>query len=246
MKHLKKSLLAMVAVLGMTSVQSHAALLTTPLQTQSYSGAAGNASGTAGVLPFLFNKFDSALGTLRRVVMRATFNISGGLISADNMTNQVATGTGYLGASVDFSSSALLINSSYRPMFSGFELTQFGNFTLAPDPTMSVGGNGTDVGTIYGGNYSMNSGWQVLAELFQDDFIGTVGQHLAVDFDTNSEVGVNVVGARGSFESVNTTVSMELFYEYETVDGPAPVSAPMGFAALGLGLIGFAARRKKQ
>lgn len=250
MKHLKKTTFALVAALGLMSAQSHAALMTTSVQTQTYTGPSGSASGFLGLSPFVFNKFDSALGTLSRVIMRASFTISGGLISADNMSNQQVSGNGFLGASAAISEPGIIfVDDTFNPMFEGLELTQFTNFTLAADPTMGIGGTGPDVVTFNGSTLSTTSGWKNLASFFQSPFVGTSGQTLSIGFDTNSEVAVNVVGARGSFENVENTITLDMYYEYNTVDvtpPPTPVSAPLGFAALGLGLIGFAARRKQK
>lgn len=244
MKFLNKFAAYAALSLVVMSTSAQAALMSTTTQNQTYTGVAGNASNSPGLQPFVFEKFDTTLGTLLRVVARLSLTISGGLISADNMTNQVASGTGMLGAQASVSGPVPFINDQYAPMFSGFELAQYADFTLAADPTMSFGGNGPDVGTLYGGTYNKTSGWQSVASLFNYAFVGA--GDLLIDFDTNSDISIDVVGARGSFEAVNAVVSLDLFYEYETIDvtPPSAVNAGYGMAGLAFLLLGFRSRRK--
>lgn len=237
---IKKIAIAAIVASSLFGNAAHAALMTTSVQSQQYVGKAGNKSGSFGVSPFSFAKFDASLGSLLGVFAKLTFNISGGLISADNLTNKVTSGTGELGASASVSSSVPFVSSSFVPMFSGFELSQLASFTLAADPLLTIGGSGPDVFTMHGGAYSMDSGWQMLATMFQTPLIGT--GNFVVNFDTNSDVIINAVGARGSFEAVDADLKMELYYQYEGA-APAPVDARYGMVGL-LALAGLMTRRR--
>lgn len=240
---MKKFTTVAMLIAGVFAGSANAALMTTSVQTQTYSGPAGNTSGISGVQPFTFAKFDPSLGTLIRVVSQLTFEISGGLLSVDNITNKVVSGNGSLGASVEVTGPTFFISDAFQPMFSGFDLSQMASFTLAADPTLSVGGSGPDVANLFGGTFSMSSGWLNVASFLHSSFMGS--GNFDVNFDTNSDISLNVVGARGTFEAVNTNLTMNFFYEYESATPPAPVSVGYGLGSLVLaGLV--ASRRRKQ
>lgn len=242
----KKTILAL-PLLAMSAMAS--AELTTPTQSAYFSGTAGNTSLQEGLDPFTFDKFDSSLGTLTGVFVRYDFTIDNGLIGADNMTNEEVSGTGELGGSLTLTSELGFVNSTYNPVFEKMDLLQTAAFTLAADPTQSVGGNGPDVATLYGVQMYSDSGWVSLGSGTFNPFVGTAGDTFDVDFDTDSSVVVNVPGAQGFFQAVDTSISMELYYTYEApaVNEPpaSAVSVPAGLAAAGMFLMGAGALRRR-
>jgi hypothetical protein len=246
---LKKVALLALPMMAM-SMSANASLFTQE-QVQTYSGVAGNTSAEAGLDPFSFAKFDASLGDLQNVFVQLTFTIDGGLIGADNMTNEEVTGSGYLGGASTLSSNDAQFfaweNGNLRSVFMKQELVQNATFTLAADPEMTTGGNGPDVATHYGSPYSTTESF-VLADFVNSDFVGA-GESILVDYDTDSLVQVEVAGAQGFFQAVDSVMEMRMYYEYTEHAQPEinSVSSPVALAALGLGLMGFgAARRKKR
>ena len=116
----KKSLLALtlLTVAGAASAE----VFTTDVQNQTFTGIAGKASGVDGVSPFVFDKFDESLGTLTNVYFRSTVIIDGGLLGADNFTNEVVSGSGHIGASVTIgdltNDDVSLLDDEFKPLFS--------------------------------------------------------------------------------------------------------------------------------
>lgn len=244
-----KSLIA--ATLLLCSGGASAALMTTTIQSQSYSGTAGISSNESGANPLTFLKFDETLGNLVNVFMRADFSISGGLIGADNVTNQEVGGTGELGANISVTSSMPLFNSAYQMMFETVELSQFTNFILVADPTLSTGGNGLDVVTLYGGAINTQVDWQSVGAFFVNDYIGQ-NQQFNIDFNTVSIVNISAPGAQGFFQSPDFSMNIELYYEYDPTEVtttpnevPTDVTGPAGLAIAGMSLMLLGANRRK-
>jgi hypothetical protein len=242
----KKTLLA--AVLVAASATAYADLVT-PTQTETFTGVAGNDSTKEGVSPFVFDKFDESLGTLTGVFVQYSLDIANGLIGADNLTNEEVEGTGDLGGDVILSSDlAMFRDGTFTSIFEKLELLQSTTFTLAADPTLSVGGiEGEDVQSFEGSDFSANSGLISLNSDFLSQFAGA-GETFTVDFDSGSTTIVDVSGAQGFFQAVDMIVNMDVYYSYEEFAEPVEsndVPAPLGFAALGLALAGLGAKRKK-
>jgi hypothetical protein len=244
---LKKTLLALPLLV--MSMGASAELLTTAAQTQEFTGTAGNTSTEAGIDTFSFDKFDSSLGILSNVFMRTSFIIDNGFVTADNLTNQIVNGSSELGASAHFlNASEITVDASVQPILSMMELVQTATYTLAADPTMAIGGTGPDVVTVNGVLLDQTSGWKAINLAFIGGYVEVdANDDFTVDFDSASLVVVDAPGAQGLFQAVDTTIRLEVFYEYNTFPPVTEVSAPVGVAVLGLGLIGFGAmRRRKQ
>lgn len=245
---LKKTILGLVFA-GMSAVAS--AELTTNVQNQTFSGEGGADSSVAGVLPLEFEKFDETLGTLTGAYISYSLDVAGGVIGADNLTNTEANGTGSLGAEallLEESGMNFFKEGTFDSVFEKLSRVENTTFTLAADPTMSVGGSGPDVQQFNGTTGTVDSGGFIsLNKSLLDQFLGA-GETFTVDFDTTSVTTVSVTGAQGFFQPVNLIVGMDLYYTYEAAPtpGPADAPAPMGFAALGLALAGFGLRRKQK
>lgn len=242
--------IAAFTLLSLISAGSaQAALMETEVQKFTFSGPSGVTSTEPGVNPFVFNKFDDTLGALNNVFFRAFFQISGGLIGADNMSNDVVTGSGELGARLSLTSSIPLLNPSFSPIFTPIEVSQLAQFTLAADPTLSVGGNGPDVATLYGATLSDSKGWTPSASFLLGNFIGQ-GQTFTIDYRADSLINVSVPGAQGFFQVPNVYIEVEMYYQYiaPTIVTPPPqdVNAPFGLAIAGLSLMGLGAARRKK
>ena len=240
---------SLLAISLMTATASQADVVQDQPQSASFSGAAGNDSTEPGVAPFVFAKFDEALGKLTNVFFRTTFTLSGGLIGADNMTNDATSGYGDLGAKLFLSGSEPLLNGSYASLFSPIELTQRTTFTLAADPTLSTGGNGPDVMTYYGTTLQEQTSWRSISTTFLSNYTGA-GQTFNINFDTDSSILVSVPGAQGFFQVPNVYLNVEVYYEYEptTVQPPpsADVNSPVLAMLSGLSLIGLGLSRRRQ
>lgn len=234
---LSKTMIALSLIMA-TSVSAEI-VQETPQQS-TFSGAAGNTSLEPGINAFTFQKFDDTLGTLLNVFFKTTFIVSGGLIGADNMTNDTTSGFGDLGAKVTLIGSEPLLNSNYASLFAPIELTQRANFNLAADPTLSTGGTGPDVATYYGQTLQEDIGpWRAVSKNFLANYTGA-NQTFSIDFDTDPTVLVSVPGAQGFFQVPNFYLSVEVSYEYEAYQTEAPtttdVNSPGGAAMAGLGL----------
>ncbi len=244
---LKSKLIA--ATLMLFTLGANAELYT-PTQSEAFAGTAGNKSSEPGVDPFVFSKFDTALGNLTGVYVRYDFTILNGLIGADNMTNDEAAGSGVLGAAATFTASVPFLDyTTTQPVLTNVDLTQTADFTLAADPTMSVGGSGPDVATMYGQTMTQDSGWVRLTDFFLGDFEGA-GDTFTINFDTFSNLNVEVAGAQGFFQVVDTEINFDVYYAYEEiveppVEPPSDVSAPLT-ALAGLSLLGLAGLRRKR
>ena len=247
----KKSLLALtlLTVAGAASAE----VFTTDVQNQTFTGIAGKASGVDGVSPFVFDKFDESLGTLTNVYFRSTVIIDGGLIGADNFTNEVVSGSGHIGASVTIgdltNDDVSLLDDEFKPLFSTVDRVRSANFELAADPTESLGGSGADTVVMAGDYHEVITGFSAIAQAFLSQFIGA-GDTFSINFDSNSEVYVEADGAQNTFQTAVIDLGLELVYEYEVIedsgdDNISDVSAPFGVAALGLSLMGFGAARRR-
>jgi hypothetical protein len=258
---MKKTMIALSLALISASasaevVDEGSATYVTSTQTQQFQGIAGKDSGNDGVLPFSFLKFDSSLGNLTGVFFRSVINVNGGLIGADNTTNEQVNGSGYIGASVQIGDTTndgvQLLDGSFKPIFGPQSFIKDANFTLYGDPTLSVGGNGSDVFVMNGTSHVYDSGFLSVSSVFFNQYLGS--DYFNIGFDTTSEVSVSALGAQNTFKTANVDLGLELYYQYEDFPEPEieepPVSnvpTPFGIASLGLGLLGFgAARRKKQ
>lgn len=250
--NLKKTLLALPLLFVAAFSQAE---IVTATQTQVFSGNAGSASTGAGNSPFVFNKFDASLGTLLKVYLRHDFAISGGQIGADNVTNQVVSGTAELGATGTLDISSLTPYLSLSP----FTLSQYAEFTLAADQAQTVGGNGPDTFSMNGSYQYDESGWIELNNPFLTDaFLGDSDDTFAVNYRTYSITDLVADGGiQRLFMPVTTFLNMQVYYVYESFTTPTDpvdpvdpgmndVPAPLaGFA--GLALLGLAAwRRRKQ
>lgn len=259
---MKKTMIALSLALISASASAEmvggaSATYVTATQTQQFQGIAGKDSGADGVLPFSFLKFDSSLGNLTGVFFRSVINVSGGLIGADNTTNEQVDGSGYIGASVQIGDATndgvSTLDNSFKPIFGPQEFVTNASFTLHGDPELSVGGNGSDVFVMNGSSHFYDSGFLSVSSMFFNQYLGS--DYFNIGFDTTSEVSVSALGAQNTFKTANVELGLELYYQYEKfpepgieVEPPASnVPTPFGFASLGLGLLGFgAARRKKK
>lgn len=218
-------------------------------QTQTYAGTAGNTSAQAGVGPLMFNLFDLSKGVLQGVYLSYGVTISGGVSGADNQTNQVVNGTMELGGSAQFESTRRFFSNTFQSLFSPVSGSKVVNFSLAADPTLSVGGNGPDVFSMTGSTFTGGLAATQVNSLFHSDFTG-LGQ-FAVDFRTFSILQINAPGSRGFFDAPNVNLSMSLTYVYEAPDvveppPPADVSSPFAPLSAGLALLGLAGLRRKR
>lgn len=246
----KKTLLAVVLA-GMTATSF--AEMTTSVQSDSFSGEGGADSSLVGVSPLEFDMFDSSLGTLTGAYISYSLGVNGGLIGADNMSNEETSGTGSLGAEMllqEMSGMNFFKEGTYDSVFEKLTRVENTTFNLAADPTMSVGGEGDDIQQFNGTSGIVDSnGFISLNTSLLSQFIGNAGDTFTVDFDTTSVTTVSVSGAQGFFQPVNLDVTMNLYYTYDKVAETGNASdapAPLGFAALGLALAGFGMRRKKK
>lgn len=235
----KKTLLAF-ALLTISSIAS--AELFTPTQTETFAGPAGSNSVDVGVDPFTFQKFDSSLGTLTGIIVNYSFSIDNGLIGADNLSNAIVYGTGELGASLSFSSSLPFIDTGFATVFTQLDLGALADFTLAADPLMTTGGNGPDVAQLTGGYHEALSGPHSISPIVFNGFIGNAGDTYDVNFNVGSITLVSVPGAQGYFQTVDSFVSLDITYQYEsntpvTSDVNLPLSAAAGLLMLGFGAV---------
>ena len=225
--------------------------ITTSTQSQSFTGEGGADSSLENVSPLVFDMFDSSLGTLTGAFISYSMGVNGGLIGADNMTNDETSGTGSLGAEMilqEMSGMNFFKDGTYDSAFEKLTRVENTTFTLAADPTMSVGGSGDDIQQFNGTSGVVSSnGFIALNTNLLSQFMGSAGDTFTVDFDTTSVTSVSVAGAQGFFQPVTLDIAMNLYYTYEEVAEEPEASdapAPIGFAALGLALAGFGIRRK--
>jgi hypothetical protein len=240
-----------IAILGALAFASLSvqADLVTATQTQQFAGTGGSDSTAPGFNPFTYDKFDSSLGTLTGVFVSYNFSIDGGLIGADNLTNEVVSGTGELGASLLLQSSLPFVDGAFNTIFTKVDLSQYAAFTLAADPLATVGGTGPDVATLSGDAFNFNSGLFSLSAFVFNSFVGNAGDTYTVDYDTGSTTLVNVPGAQGFFQSVDAAAELSIYYSYvEPVPEPpvADVSVPLGAGFAGLVMLGLAGFRRKK
>lgn len=244
MKFTKLAVIAIPLMLGASAAQ---ASLSTATQVQSFSGAAGSSSSQASVDPFTFDLFDSTLGDLTGVFLSYDVVISGGMLGADNQTNEEVSGTMELGGGVNFEGQFPLFDTAYNPVFNQVDGSKLANFTLAADPTQSVGGNGPDTVEILGDTFTGGAENVSISDLLFDNFSQAGGGSFFIDFTSFSTTLINAPGAYGYFDSPDLDMSVSLYYTYEE---PAPVeandvSAPFGLALGGLALMGLARLRRR-
>jgi hypothetical protein len=240
--------ITMASMLVFASIGAQAELVTAT-QTQQFAGTGGSDSTAPGFDPFTFDKFDSSLGTLTGVFVSYDFSIDGGLIGADNLTNEVVFGSGELGASLLLQSSLPFVDGALNTIFTKVDLSQFAGFTLAADPTASVGGSGPDIATLIGDSLSFNSGLFSLSAFVFNSFVGNSGDTYTVDYDTGSTTLVSVPGAQGFFQSVNAAAELSIYYSYEEPVPEPPVgdvSVPLGAGFAGLAMLGLAGFRRRK
>lgn len=229
---------------------------TTDTQTQTFTGVAGKDSGVDDVSAFVFDAFDSSLGVLTGVYFRSVITVDGGVIGADNTTNEEVDGSGYIGASIligDTTNDTVgLLDSSFKSIFSLQEMIDYTTFSLAADPTLSVGGDGDDTFSMAGSLHEYDSGTLSVGSYFFDDYLDSNGETFSISFNTTSEVFVDALGAQNTFKTASMELSLELYYTYEDFAEPeisepaSDVPAPLGFALFGFGLLGLARSRKNK
>lgn len=225
----------------LTSFSSMAGLIkTTAVQSDSYTGTAGDTSLQPGVDPFVFSKFDSSLGTLTNIFVTYSISIDNGYIGADNKTNNAVSGSAELGGQVLFSSDLGFINSSFVSLFQPpLKVTQTVTIELAADLNQTTGGTGPDVQQYNGGPLSDSRNSLQVNSVAFGTFIGSATDTFDVDFETISLNNVSVGGAQGFFEAVDVTVAFEMYYEYEEADEPDVPSVPApGIFSVGLLCLG--------
>jgi hypothetical protein len=225
------------------------AALVQDIQTKTYAGTAGNTSTQVGVGPLMFNLFDLSKGVLQGVYLSYGVTISGGVSGADNQTNQVVNGTMELGGSAQFESTRRFFSNTFQSLFTPVSGSKVVNFSLAADPTLSVGGSGPDVFSMTGSTFTGGLSQTQVNSLFHSDFTG-LGQ-FAVDFRTFSILQINAPGSRGFFDAPSVNLSMSLTYVYDAPEvvipePPADVSGPFLPLAGGLVLLGAGALRRKR
>jgi hypothetical protein len=245
----KRSALVFALLSSLTSFTSTASLITTT-QTQVFSGTAGIDSDDSGSSPFIFSKFDSTLGTLDNIFIKYALTVDGGFIRADNLVDNISSGTGTLGATVLLSSSDVTF-AAFGSFSSAFEILnaeQDTTFSLAADPSLgsgdnggtssisngfggSTGGDGDDRQRFDGSLTNVFSGVDALE--FQKlnlgvltQFTGSSSDTFEVDFNTGSTVDIFVTGAEGGFSAVDATISMDLYYEYTAAPVPPVFGVP--------------------
>lgn len=215
-------------------------------QNASYTGSAGNTSSNVGIDPFVFDMFDNTLGTLLGINVSYYFAINNGIVGADNLSNEIVTGTGTLGGNLTLSSSLSFITNSFQSAFTPLSLSTTDNLYLAADPTLSAGGNGLDVDSFAGQSLFDSVSDVAINSLVWDQFTTIGSDQFDVNFNTGSIVIVNAPGSRGFFQAVDTEINMTLTYAYEAAqqNTTSDVSVPIGVVAFGaLGLL-LAGRRK--
>ncbi|NVK55427.1 MAG: choice-of-anchor E domain-containing protein [Alteromonadaceae bacterium] len=236
--------------LAMLASFSSTAALTT-IQTETYAGTAGNVSDGSVIQPFIFEKFDSALGTLTDVIFSYTFSINNdndtetGYITVDNKTNAEQTGEATLGASLTFSSTDIDGFAQYTLFYADGtpkSLSDVFDFTVAADPTLSTGGNGPDRVTFFGTPDSKTFTPNTSGIL--NEFIGNSSDTLTFNFVTTSVGAVSVGGAEVSTTAVDMALAMNIQYEYTPFAEPTdtPIPAPGAFALCLLAVSVFAGR----
>ena len=242
---MKLNKLAIVAIPLMLGASAAHASFTTPTQSFSFSGSAGNTSAQASVDPFTFSMFDSNLGDLTGVFISYSATVSGGVLGVDNQTNSEVSGDMELGGGIRFSSPFPLFDAAYQPVFDEVQGSKIANFTLAADPTLSVGGNGPDTLEITGDTYTDGRTDVSVSDILFGNFEQAGGGVFDIDFSTFSINNINAPGAFGYFDSADVDLSMSLYYTYEEPVTTA-VSAPFGLALGGLALIGAAGIRRRK
>lgn len=245
---MKKMLTATILGSILFASAANASYIYDTTQTEMFSGTAGSTSERDGVDPFTFDYFDSSLGELLNVYVSYSLLIDGGLVGADNLTNEEVSGSLTLGGAVLMDSDLPFLTSSFSNIFNKIELTQSDTFTVDADPTLSAGGSGPDTYSLIGEEISGTSGDYTLNTNLLNYFTGNEGDTFTVNFDTDSVIVVDAPSTRGFFQAVDTTIEMNLVYEYETefeketVETSVP--SPASFALFSLGLFGLALRRK--
>lgn len=245
-----KLLSTLLLTTALTTAFGAQAELQTNVQTHSFSGSVGNTSTSPNIDPFAFDYFDDTLGTLTGAFVSYNVSILGGFIGADNQTNQEVNGTMRIGGGVFLESDLPFWDTSFNAIFdtASTELTE--SFTLAADPTLSIGGNGPDVYTLNGNNHIDGKGYTGVNANMLSNFIGA--GTFDVDFRSYAILEVNAPGARGFFDSPDLNVSMSMYYTYEAPVGtggsgePNDVASPFSVGALGMVMMALGAWRRRQ
>lgn len=242
MKTFTKSLIAAALMVFTLSANAE---YTTETQTESFSGKAGASSAESGVSPLVFNYFDSALGKLTGIHIQYSFLTEGGLVGAENLTNQQVSGNVELGSTMYLDFSSLVDFLSLTPLTS----KQGSSFTLEPND--SVSNSGSDYYSLTGTSNSVSSTLTTLDnEYFKNAFIGNDGETFDLGFSTTSITNVSTEGGvQGFFQAVDTMLDVSIYYSYEdypeepveepvenSTDVPAPIAGVFGLAMLGLAL----------
>ena len=223
----------------------------TGVQSHNYSGSAGNNSASVSIDPFTFDYFDISLGTLTGVFVSYNIEISGGFIGADNQTNKEVQGTMRLGGGAFFDADMPFLDANFNDIFNTVSGEKQESFTLAADPTLSVGGNGPDTYVMNGDRFSGGVSNVQVNTALNNNFIDSGS--FDIDFSSYSILEVNAPGARGFFESPDLNIEMSLYYTYQpdaVIDDPSDattdVSSPATLGAAGLLMMMAGAFRRKK
>ncbi|MCB1738254.1 MAG: choice-of-anchor E domain-containing protein, partial [Gammaproteobacteria bacterium] len=171
------------AVLLVASQAASAAILTTTVETESFSGIPSYTESSGGHTPLTFSKFDGSLGTLLNVYVRANIAVDGGNVYVDN-EGDAASGTVDWGASLAITSGDVALFHTGFTAFGATATNTFG-FTLGADDGDGAGvqSTGTDYGTAAGIAASDSDGYHAINSGFIASYIGT-----GATFDINYSV----------------------------------------------------------
>ena len=235
---------AAAALMAAAQTASSAVVLTA-VETESFSGIPTYNQSSSGQAPLTFDKFDSGLGTLLNVYVRANVGVTGGNVFVDNDGVDAATGNAELGAELDIGSGDVnLLDAAFQAIGTGVTASNSYAFNLAGDDGdgSGVDATGPDGASQAGIAANASDGFTAVNNTFLSQFIGT-----GATFDVNYNVSqifqlAFTGGVAGGFDPVNSTGSVEIYYEYDDGNNGGSVPNPAPLALLGLGLL--AMRRK--